>query len=279
MLRALLGLALLLSPFGFAPVWAEPWHLERSVVETLAAPDGHSYRIMVAWPEGEAPANGWPVLWVLDGNENFAVAALTARRLARAGKRSGVEDGVVVAIDSGKLGRRVWDYTPDVPGYAIPEGAPAHGLPVGGADDFLDFLEERVQPMLAEHWHIDSERQAIVGHSFGGLLALQALASGRHWTRYVAVSPSLWFGNGRLSFEPNEAARAREAALLIAAGDREAGPGGSMADSARELVARLKSENMSADFLPLAGQDHGTTMLAAMGRVVAFAFGREEKVP
>ncbi|MCC2977952.1 hypothetical protein LK533_14875 [Sphingomonas sp. PL-96] len=272
-MKPVLGLALLLSGLAASPAGAEPWQLARSDVQTVVAADGHRYRVLVAWPDGEPPSAGWPVLWVLDGEDHFATAALTARRLARAGARSGVEPGVVVGIDSGPLGRRVLDYTPAADRYAIPAGAPAHGLAIGGGDAFLDLIETRLRPLLARRLRIDPRRQALLGHSFGGLLGLHALFTGRSFSTVVAVSPSLWFGEGLLADEERRAPPST-ARLLIASGTDEAGPDGPSGVAAEALASRLRARGMHARYLPLAGQSHGTTMSAAMAPAIAISFAQ-----
>jgi len=247
-----------------------PYTLERSLVTQVETPTGRHYQLMVAWPEGEPPPGGWPVLYVLDGDDNFAAAVTTARRLAKAGARSGVEPGVIVGVASEDLARRVLDYTPAAPGYAIPAGAPASGLATGGADAFLDILCNVIQPQIAGHWRIDPKRQTLLGHSFGGLLALHALAvrPGQFQT-YAAVSPSLWFGDGVVAREL-EAAKP-PASVLIAAGDKEGGPGG-RGPGAEALAASLKAAGVETRFLPLPGQTHGGTMFASLAEAVALAF-------
>lgn len=273
MVKRLLGLALLLSPFAAAAAHAEPWRLERSDVLTAQAPDGHAYRVLVAWPDGPPPAAGWPVLWVLDGEDNFAIAAMTARRMARAGARSGIEPGLVVGIDSGPLARRIFDYTPAAPGYAIPAGAPAHGHAVGGADAFLSVLNRQIRPAIESRWRIDPARQTLLGHSFGGLLGLHALFAGQPFAGFVVVSPSLWYGNGILD-RAERASAAKAARVLIAGGASEAGPNGQSGAAAEALAARLRARGLDARYRELPGESHGTTMLAAMGHAVGMAFGR-----
>lgn len=273
----LLGLALLLSPAAALPAAGEPWQLARSEVEQVIAPDGHAYRVLIAWPEGAPPAEGWPVLWVLDGEDNFVIAALTARRLSRAGARSGIAPGLIVAIDSGSLARRILDYTPAVPGYAISQGWPAHGYPTGGAEAMLDLIEHRIAPHLARRWRIDSARQTLLGHSFGGLLALHALFTGRPFD-VAAISPSLWFGRDYVAGSERGMARPAAArSALIASGDAERGPDGESGAAAEALAARLAERGVDARYLALGGQTHGTTMLAAMGEAVRLAFGERGK--
>lgn len=267
-----LAAALLLSPFAAGSVAAAdvPYTVERSAVTTVAAPDGHSYRLFVSWPAGEPPAAGWPVLYLLDGADHFASATETARRLARAGARSGVVPGVIVGIDSGPLPRRVLDYTPSAPRYAIPAGAPAHGLAIGGADAFLTFMERGVVPRIAGRWRIDPARRTVAGHSFGGLLVLHALFTRPELaTRYAAVSPSLWYGADLLAREERQRRPIDGARVLVAVGD-ERGPDANAGAAGEALAARL---GVGARYLDLPGQSHGTTMLAAMGAIIGLAFG------
>lgn len=255
----------------FAPVPAlaqaaptAPYALPDSAVLEVPSASGERYRVMVAWPTGTPPAAGWPVLYVLDGEDQFAIAALTARRLARAGPRSGVVPGVVVGIAAGALPRRVRDYTPATPGWAIPEGRPAYGLATGGGDAFLDLIATRIRPAINARWRIDASRETLLGHSFGGVLALHAaLTRPTMFDRVVAVSPSTWFGGDLLTREA--AAAPRGATALIAEGD-----GG-------EAAATLARRIAGTRFLSLPGQSHGTTMLAAMAPAVTFAFGSEAR--
>lgn len=253
-----------------------PFTLDRSVVTGVATPTGRHYRVLVAWPDGPPPATGWPVLYVLDGDDNFAATVSTARRLARAGARSGVEPGVVVGIASEDLARRVLDYTPPAPGYAIPTGAPASGLATGGGDAFLDVMRDRIQPEIARRLKIDPNRQTILGHSFGGLLVLHALsARPNQFQTYVAISPSLWFGDGAVARQLSGAKP--RANVLIAAGDREGGPASAVPNfpTAQSLAETLKISGVQARFLPLPGQSHGGTMYASLAEAVALAFRHE----
>ncbi|WP_404478979.1 alpha/beta hydrolase [Novosphingobium sp. BL-52-GroH] len=267
--------ALAASAPAALPAMAAPWQLERSDVETVTSPDGHGYRVMIAWPEGEPPAEGWPVLWLLDGDDNFAIAAMTARRLERAGARSGIQPGIVVAIESGGLPRRVLDYTPPAPGYAIPKGMPAHGLATGGGDAFLDFIDRNLRPRLAARFRIDPHRQTLMGHSFGGLLALEAMYQGRAYSRVVAVSPSLWFGDGVLAQAERQAGDAAGAVLLLASAPNESTFANNGSGDGEALVTRWQASGHAARYLPLPGQSHGSTMLAAIAAGIAAAFGEE----
>lgn len=258
----------------------EPYSIPRSATFRIGSASGESYEVMVAWPEGTPPAEGWPALYVLDGEDNFAIATLTARRLARAGVRSGIGEGIVVGIAAGPLARRVRDYTPPVPGYRIPAGKPAAGLETGGAGPFLDFVSGEVMPYVHKRWPVDRQREAIVGHSFGGLLALHV-----HLTRpdvfdtVVAVSPSLWFGNGAMMKEIPVASHETGRRVLVAEGNQPAPDGTGEENGPEAFVQKLQAADRTASisYLELPGQTHGTTMLAAMAPAIRLAFGMEKQ--
>ena len=73
---------------------------------------GGTYRIFVSYPAVEAPADGFPVLYVLDGNASFAAFA-EARRIQ---ERFEIGRSIVVGIgyptDLAYDVRRLNDYTP-----------------------------------------------------------------------------------------------------------------------------------------------------------------------
>ncbi|WP_307003240.1 alpha/beta hydrolase [Sphingomonas sp. SORGH_AS_0879] len=259
------------APVTKEPLAATPYTLSNSVEQVVHAENGEAYRVMIAWPEGPPPPAGYPVLYVLDGEDNFAITALTVRRLARAGARTGISEGIVVGIAAGPLSRRTRDYTPATPGWTIPANRPASGMATGGAEAFLDFVERQVKPLVRQRWRVDRSRETLLGHSFGGLLALHAaLTRPAMFGGVVAVSPSLWFGDGLIA---HEAAVARGTPrILIAEGD---GAAASPAELARSLDGGANPGH--ARFLPLPGQSHGTTMLAAMAPAIRFAFSGVER--
>lgn len=253
--------------------------IANSAVLTLTSDAGEDYRIYIAWPEGEPPTAGWPVLYLLDGDDLFAPAVVTARRLARFGDRSGIEPGVIVAIEAGAPARRTRDYTPDTGPNAIPAGAPAHGTPTGGADDFLRFVATRVKPFVAARWRIDDARETLAGHSFGGLAALHDLYRFRHFDAYAAISPSLWFGGGKpFSAPPAQQAGGSATRLLVEKGSEEGAPPAAAAGpDAEALVRSLDGAGVEARYRVLPGLSHGTTMIAALPDIVGLAFGRKER--
>ena len=157
---------------------------------------GRRYRIQTTIT-GPAPEGGYPVFYTLDGDTLFSIAAMAAHALTTRTGENGVEPMLVVGMgysDEAWLNTdaRVSDYTPHVP-----DGSAAYdprGRKQGGADRFLAFLKEELEPALAQRFPIDPKAQTLFGHSFGGLFTLHTL-----FTRpdafqcYIASSPSLWW--------------------------------------------------------------------------------------
>ncbi|BBI61027.1 hypothetical protein HSBAA_23330 [Vreelandella sulfidaeris] len=66
--------------------------------------------------------------------------------------------------------------------------------PHGGADRFLSFIEGHLKPEINRRFAINTEQEAIFGHSLGGLFVLHALLTQpSSFDRYIAISPSLWW--------------------------------------------------------------------------------------
>jgi predicted alpha/beta superfamily hydrolase len=268
-----------------------------SNVRIMTARRGADYRIMIWQPQAPPPAAGYPVLYVLDGDDNFAIAAETANRLGRFAQASGITPGLVVAIGYPGANRRAYDYTPP-----FARGAPPQQADRGGADAFLAFIQNELRPAIARAHRVDPARQAILGHSFGGLFVLHAMFTRPDLFQiWIAASPSIWFGDRAvLSGEAGFAERLRRtgapARLYLSVGGLEqsapvrlSGPRATematrnaerrMVDNARELAGRLvhlEADSLSVRFRVFPGEGHGTSVLPAIGDAIQQAFGEVE---
>lgn len=254
----------------------------------LPAGNGGRYRIMVAVPPGPPPPDGFPTLYLLDGNAVFGGAVEALRIQAPRGAVTGVAPGVLVGIGYAVDGpfdrrRRTFDYTPPADPAVLGE-RPDGGTwtETGGADAFLAVLEQEIKPLVARHAPVDPARQALFGHSLGGLCALHALLTRpAAFARIVAVSPSLWWNGGALL----RAAEARRGAAdmpraLIAVGGEEEPPEtpGEDPHAARRRAHRLVTNARlfagclpAATFRILEGENHGSALHAALGPALRFA--------
>ncbi len=159
-------------------------------------------RAFVGWPEEPAPPEGWPVVYLLDGENYFAPMLAAARSLSLRPKTTGVEPALIVGIapqedetrDEREF-RRCRDFTPPAPRELLP--ARPHGRPwgeTGAAGELLDWIEDVVKPRVEAKFPVDRSRQTLFGHSLGGLCALYAaFRSPERFQRYAASSPSIWF--------------------------------------------------------------------------------------
>lgn len=159
------------------------------------------YRVLLGWPDEPAPAQGWPVIYLLDGAQHFPIAENLMRTLAR--PRCRMVPGVVVAIDYPDGTRRERDYRPAV-AQRVPEADPNGGYyPLGmegQSAQFLAFIQNELKPYINDRFAIDTGREALFGHSYGGLFTLHTLLTQSDaFTHFYASSPSVWWNNGYIN--------------------------------------------------------------------------------
>ncbi|WP_323118067.1 alpha/beta hydrolase [Burkholderia alba] len=239
---------------------------------------GQRRRIFVALPPDPAPPGGHPVLYALDGNALFPLLAPLARQRAARPDDVRIAAPAVIGLgyatdDPYDMAARADDYTlAPLPGASADAGGT-------GADRFLDFLEHDVQPWLARQFPVASQRQTLFGHSYGGLLTLYALFTRPHlFQRYVAASPSIWWGDRAIlplrdRFVQQHTPLPIPASLLVTAGSLEEGvpnrdperarrqQARKQISSARDLVRSLQHvPDLQAQFRLLDGEDHGSVV-------------------
>ncbi|MCD2165125.1 alpha/beta hydrolase [Comamonas koreensis] len=260
------------------------------------------HRIMVAVPPAPPPPQGYPVLYLLDGNLLFTPTAQLMRNRFARGPSVPTQGAVVVGLgyaDSAvlDLSARSYDYTPPAPGPATDE----RGRAEGGADHFLDFIDQQVRPLVEASWPIDRARQTFFGHSYGGLCVLHALLTRPGgFQRYVAASPSIWWRDGFVlqalpGFVDHAARQPADAPalqLLLTQGEREARPAkqttapAPSSDPARDAIRRQRQNapgipalmeglrgapGLALRYASFPGADHGSAMLPAAQQALAMA--------
>jgi predicted alpha/beta superfamily hydrolase len=216
----------------------------------LASAEGLSYRIIVAPPAGPAPAAGYPVIYVMDGNAWAPMVSEVIRTNLDFGGRSKVEPAVVVGIGypiegAFDMKRRPHDLTTltDLPRpttNVVPRNS-------GGYEAMISFVQERVKPDIEKRFPIDRTRQTLAGHSLGGLFTLRTLMNHPDWFQtYLALSPSIWWHDAALvkealALSPNPAQRA--ARVYICVGEFEEFMSASyQADMEAEVRTRLAAD-------------------------------------
>lgn len=266
-----------------APAWAPVTVPAAQQRDLQSARTGHGYRIFMAVPAVAPPPEGYPVLYVLDGNAAFPVAAFLARSAASRQEVTGHSPPLVVGI--GYPGQQDFDVPARRRDYTVGPGAPDSG----GAGDFLDFLEQEVKPLVAATHPVDRRRQALFGHSFGGLLVTHALFTRpASFSTFLISSPSIWWQDKVvLRNLPELLQSPTRPRVQISVGALEDDPPKGnyppavrallaqrpMITEARQLAATLGStpgwEGRVA-YHELAGEDHGPAWLPAMSRGMQF---------
>lgn len=239
---------------------------------------GRTRRLFVTLPAERSGSAPHPVLTVLDGNALFPLAAqLTRNRRARP---DGTRDAEAVVIGIGYPVDGPYDMAARADDYTLAPLPNGRGVV---ADRFLDFIEHDLQPWLARQLPVDPERQTLFGHSYGGLLTLYAMLTRAHlFRRYVAASPSIWWGERALlpyadRFAAQTAPLAWPLRVLVTAGSLEEGAPNPDAErmrrqqarkqvsSARDFVARVGGRpGLDAAFRLIDGEDHGGVVLPSL---------------
>ncbi|WP_343292171.1 alpha/beta hydrolase-fold protein [Vandammella animalimorsus] len=221
------------GPAGLSP--AEPAALPQARQHYLTSQaTARRYRIQVS-RVGPKPPGGYPVLYVLDGDAMFPVAAMAALGMAMRADENGISPMLLVGVgyEGGGLldeQARAEDYTPPAPDLSNTGDRRAQRQ--GGAERFLQFLHQELQPAVAQAYPVDAGRQALLGHSYGGLFALYALLQDSPgWQTYIASSPSIWWNQGhihqlRAQFAARQAQRTAHAPrwLQLSIGEYEQTP-------------------------------------------------------
>jgi predicted alpha/beta superfamily hydrolase len=277
----------------------------RESSSTIAAAHGRSYRIHLSVPEGEPPAGGFPVLYVLDGDAWFGAAVAVVRMR----EYSKLAPTVVVGVGSPSGAffdlSRNYDFTPAA---AADQGT--DDFPAGGADEFREFLGGKLSAWIRKQVRVDESREFLFGHSLGAMFAVDTLlAAPDTFDAYIAASPSIRLFDRIIvksaeKCTPRTGSRAR---VLVTVGGLESRPspalvedyrrfftahpdavGGQPVEAAlaelfpddpgfdktaetRALAARLGECGFAATFAEFADEEHTSAAISALNRGVPFA--------
>ena len=276
-----------------------PVTLERAEQWTLRSKADRLFEVSVALPQRPPPPQGYPIFYVLDADTAFATLTDVARNQ---------EDllGPVVVVGVGYPSRaeminRRFDLTLPTDVSRLPPAGPGGWGPVGGAEAFYHFLQEELKPQIQARTRIDSRRQALFGHSLGGLFVLHVLfCHPEAFAVYIAGSPSIWWGERELlrevpAFIQRQNHDATRRRLLLTVGGLEAAlnpeerrasealqlPGYDvefrrmrMVDNAAELGRRLQplgKRGLDVEFVVFPDETHNSVIPAYLARGTRFA--------
>ena len=164
----------------------DPYALPRTAVFSLQSPRTGSYRIMVALPAAyESSKDSFPIVYLLDGDWYFSLAASSSRLLEAVGEQ---RPSILVGVGYGgtvqeQRQRRIREFTP---------AAEATLQDSGRGAEFLAALQNDLVPAIESRYRVSTER-VLVGHSLGGLFAAYAMTRAPGFFRHLVIgSPAFW---------------------------------------------------------------------------------------
>jgi predicted alpha/beta superfamily hydrolase len=151
------------------------------------------FYIYISLPDGyDETVKKYPVLYILDGDISFGMAASIARYLQFGNT---IPELIIVGIGYGALKKskgnaRNRDYT-----ISNRRNRPGSG----GAPKFRKFLQEELIPYIDDEFRTEPDDRILNGYSIGGLFALYSLFTEPDlFNRYIIGSPHLSWDNFRI---------------------------------------------------------------------------------
>ncbi|WP_121811376.1 alpha/beta hydrolase-fold protein [Mucilaginibacter kameinonensis] len=133
----------------------------------------------------------FPVIYVLDGDANFATVSAMIRQLSVRNGNSILPEAIVIGVMNNHRSR---DFTPYSSSFWLYDTPPPFNHS-GGGENFTTYLSEELIPHIDSAYHTAPYR-VLIGHSLGGLAATNVLVHHQSmFNGYIIIDPSLWFDN------------------------------------------------------------------------------------
>ncbi len=143
----------------------------------------------------------YPVIYLLDGDAHFSSVVGMMGQLSAVNGNTICPEMIVVGIPNTN---RMRDLSPT----KITKDAYLDSTQVkitGGGENFLSFIEKELMPYIDSNYPTQPYKM-LIGHSLGGLLAIQALIHHpKLFNAYIAIDPSMWWDNQKLLKEARKA--------------------------------------------------------------------------
>ena len=280
-----------------------------SIFDMVSRNTGRTYRIWVSKPSAPAPANGYGVMYLTDGNPQFRLVAdqMATRQYL------GLKPAVIVAV--GYPSDDLWTFTRLRSRDLIPfqinrEFEPTWKMwssfggatdeDAGGAEAFYRFLTDELTPRIKGMAPIDANDQALYGHSLGGLFTLYTLLNHPEaFHTYAISSPSIIVNQGEVlqalpAFAAKIAQRRLHPRVVLLVGGKETVSAEDLAKMPRPLAASYGAfqevdrvtqlaetlrgieglDKRDVQLQVFEGEDHLSVVPASLSRALTFAFAK-----
>jgi predicted alpha/beta superfamily hydrolase len=149
----------------------------------------------------------YQVIYLLDGDSFFHSLIGISKTLA-SGRRTYLPPSIIVGILNID---RTRDFTPTSSASGRDGKISPDSLPQGGGSEmFSHFLTEELRTVIDSAYRTNGQNM-LIGHSYAGLFTLNTFL--RHtelFDTYLAVDPSLWWNQGKLSEESSELIKGKD---------------------------------------------------------------------
>ncbi|MBR3118706.1 alpha/beta hydrolase-fold protein [Oceanobacillus profundus] len=253
--------------------------MQHELIQTFRHPISDiSYQVSISIPTDRAPKEGFPVLYVLDGNAYGTLCREIVKIQSRRAEKTGVSPMIIVsigyAVNDIFPSLRVYDFTPASAAASLPPKPDGASWPThGGAKEFLDFLETIVQPFVYQSAPVNPHNQILFGHSLGGLFVLNTLFERPNLFRnYICFSPSIWWNDKEILNKERADFLMHDRNLFIAAERTEKMD---MHENAFLLFQRLQVNNPRAvAFRSPTGENHMSIVPTVLSDALRYLFSR-----
>jgi len=257
------------------------YSLPNTRVESIAASaNGVHYKLYVGLPADYSSSHArYPVLYLLDADYSFPIAQTIIKHLS---ERERLRQIIVVAIACDGCDQyqsaqyrmnRTRDYTPRF----SPTGGygPEYQKVSGGAPKFLEFIRTELIPQIDREYRTLPGVRGLVGHSYGGLFASWVLLTAPDtFSRYIIVSPSLWYADRFMFDLEKTSAISARARVYMAVGATEGNEQHDMVVDLERMAKQLAQRpSLAVKHEVFEGETHDSVFPTALARGLNFVFG------
>ena len=227
------------------------------------------YKVWTAIPNAAPPAEGYPILYALDGNA--VMDRVSDSLLAQLTQKT---PPVIVAVGYQTTlpfdqNARAYDYRPTVKENSADSGRDSRKS--GGSEAFRQLLQNTIVENVERGMKIDPRRRAIWGHSYGGLFIIDSWLASSRFRIYFSASPSLGRGYASLLDKMAEAkadAFSQKSLYLMEGAVATQRVSSAGAEETRgnvlQTVSLLKKKGVAVNWWPYPGLSHGEMFNASL---------------
>ena len=138
--------------------------------------------------------------------------------------------------------------------------------PVGGALNFKHFLKDELMPKITAEYNVNPTELYLFGHSLAGLFSLWTyLTDPSAFSKYVAVSPSIWWNNHELlQLLQQEASTSPPLAIFVG------GEEGDMVDDAITVYNNRRCYAKNTFFHIAMNENHASVIPTTISKALRF---------